>query len=112
MTLLIVLVCVAAYLGIGFMWAAPRYVTIYVEDCVSRFAILVDDPGRLEEWRREGAAFAIAVAFVWPFYFAGRRLLRRIAAAAAPSSYELKIQNKQQAKRIADLERDLGIGPS
>lgn len=107
MTVLIIIGGIATYLvvylAIGLGWVAPRHVTRAVADSIQRYPSLAERPGQIEEWRREEAGSALLIAVVWPFYLLGRFLLGRIAGAAPPTSYEL-------TQRIAELERELGIG--
>lgn len=110
MTLLVVLVCVVAYLAFGFGYVAPRYVTRQVEDHIRRLPALAKESGKVARWRREEAGFAVAPALCWPFYLLCRAVVGRIAAAAPLTSFELRAENEAQAKRIAELERELGIG--
>jgi hypothetical protein len=109
-TLVITLSCVVAYLAIGLVFIAPRWTARQVESDIRNFGLLADKPGKIEEWRRSAAGFSIAIACVWPFYLAWEWAIDRIVNASPPSTYELKLQNEQQAKRIADLEKELGIG--
>jgi hypothetical protein len=108
MTLVIVLACVAAYLVVGFRYAAPRFVTRMVESDIRQWPSLAHDS--TERWRREAAGFAVVIGFVWPFYLGGVLLLNAIAKSAPLTDYELRRKSEQQARRIADLERQLGIG--
>jgi hypothetical protein len=109
-TLLVVLAGIAAYLAVGFGYVAPRYVTRQVEGRIRRFSALAEEPGKVDGWRREEAGFSVLPALSWPFYLLGRALLGRIVAAAPPTSFELRAENEAQAKRIAELERELGVG--
>lgn len=108
-TLVIVLACVAGYLGIGFGYVAPRWAAREVENDIRNFKSLAGDPGRIDEWRRSAAGFAVVIALVWPLSLACRWLVDRIVDATPPSSRELEELAKQQAARIAELERELGI---
>lgn len=107
---MIALVIIAVYLAIGLGWVAPRYVTRAVADYIRRFPTLAGDPGRIEQWRREEVGLSLLVAFGWPLYLVGRLLLNWIAGASPLTSYELKVLSDQQARRIAELEEQLGMG--
>ncbi len=108
MTLAIVLACVAAYLFVGLRLVAPRFVTRMVANGIRQWPNIADDS--IERWRREAAGFAVVIAVGWPLYFVGTFLLDTISRAAPLTDYELRRKSEQQAKRIADLERQLGIG--
>ncbi len=114
MTLFIVLGCgfgsIAAYLIVGFGYVAPRWVTREVEESIRRCPTLAKDPAEVAEWRRDSAGLAWGPALVWPLYLLGRLVTNRIASAAPLTSHELRIENEQKAKRIAQLEKELGIG--
>ncbi|MEU4578964.1 hypothetical protein [Nonomuraea sp. NPDC023979] len=110
MTLFIVLAAVAGYLAIGLGYIAPRWAAREVENDIRQFGILAKDPGRIAEWRRDAAGFSVGIALVWPGYLVCRWLVDQIVHATPPSSHELKALNEQQARRIAELERELGIG--
>lgn len=117
--LLIVLACVVAYVAVGLKYAAPMYVTRAVNERIDMWSqdllewALKRDPDMIAKWRREETGCAFGVALVWPFYLAalGAKWMASVAIQDAPlTSYELKLQNDQQAQRIAELERELGIG--
>lgn len=110
--LVIVLVSLLAYLLVGFCWAAPNFVRGEMDRNLRDYKILADDPGRVEEWRRTSAAFAIGVALIWPLWAVNRLLAGAISARVGLSSEELKRANLEQAKRIAALERELGLDNS
>lgn len=110
MTALIIIGGIAVYLAIGLGWVAPRYITHAVANYIRRFPTLAGNPGRIEQWRREEAGLSLPIAFVWPLYLVGRLLLNWIAGASPPTSYELKILSDQQARHIAELEEQLGMG--
>lgn len=112
MTLLVVLGCVAAffaaYLAIGFGYIAPRYVTCEVADSIRKYPTIAT-PGNVAEWRRFAASMAWGTAIVWPFYLLGRAGTAWIHGRSPLTDHELKVKTEQQAKRIAELERELGI---
>lgn len=108
--LLIVLACIVAYLAVGFVYVAPRWVAREVEKYYERYPGLAKDPRKVAKWRRDMAGLAWGAALVWPFHSAARTLNDWIARATPLTSEELKAMNTQQAKRIAELERELGIG--
>jgi hypothetical protein len=119
--LLIVLASLIAYIAVGLKYVAPLYVTRAMEGRVRLWgqelldSVLDREPDRLERWRREEAGWAFGVALIWPLYLAGvaaERLAGVVVRDAPLTSYELKRQTEQQAKRIAELERDLGLGKS
>lgn len=110
MILTVVFGTLAAYLAYGFGYVAPRYVARQVAKNIERFPILADGPGQITSWRREAAVLSIPAALGWPLYLLGRALIDRIADTAPLTAHELKTLTDQQAKRIAELEAELGVG--
>ncbi|MEV0616154.1 hypothetical protein AB0I81_22765 [Nonomuraea sp. NPDC050404] len=109
-TALIVIAAIVTYLAIGLGYIAPRFVARDMENNLRDFERIAT-PERMRQWRREAAGFAIPIALIWPFYLTGRWLINRIVAASPLTTKELKLKNEELERRIADLERDTGIGP-
>ena len=110
--MMIALAVIAAYLFIGLYFIAPMSVRRQVQAHVQDFPSLSGTAEELASARREAAVFAIPLAFVWPFYLLGLLLMAGLGKRALLSDHELKILAKQQAQRIAELERELGITDS
>jgi hypothetical protein len=105
---IIVLALAAAYLRTGMRLAGRPYVTRQVQQHCERHPTLAEDYA--EEWRREAAFEALFVTAVWPLYLAFRSLVSRVAEAAPLSDHELRRQLADRDRRIAELERELGVG--
>jgi hypothetical protein len=101
-------VCGAAYLVAGMRIAGRPYVTRQVQQRCERHWILAED--HVDEWRREAAFEALFVTAIWPLYLGVRSLISRVADGAPLSDYELRRQLAERDRRIAELERDLGVG--
>ena len=111
-TLLIVLTCVVAYLAVGFFYFAPWWINREVEKAIRRWSHVAEDADEIADQRRFAASLAWLPALFWPFCWFGHWLTNRLAATTPITTHELKLKSEQQAKRIADLERELGIGRS
>lgn len=105
---IIVLALAAAYLRAGMRIAGRPYVTRQVQANGERYPNLAVD--HIEDWRREAAFEALFVTLIWPVYLGFRSLVSRVAEAAPLSDHELRRQIADRDRRIAELERELGVG--
>jgi hypothetical protein len=103
----IVIAGVGAYLFIGWRCIAPGWVTREVARQVRQFSVLAANEA--ETWRREAAATSIAIGLVWPLYLAFRLLTGKIADRAPLTDFEARQQLADRDRRIAQLERELGV---
>lgn len=99
------------YLWVGFAHVAPSYVAREMEAFARRCPTLVNDRQYVADRRRSTCGEAVFIAVVWLPYLAGRAATGAIARRAPFTDHELREQNRQQANRIAELERELGIDP-
>lgn len=100
---------------LGYFWMVRReaigFAQREVEDLIRRYEILYrDDPSRLDRERRETLMMGYFYGLFWPIVVPFRVLVDRTAQSMPKSSYELKQENARQARRITELERELGIG--
>ena len=107
--LLITLTALGAYITIGVRFAARPYVTREVERQCRTLPTLAKDTHTIERWRRTAAHEGLFVALIWPIALTIRHLGGALAASAPLSQAELKQQIQQRDRRIADLEREVGI---
>lgn len=111
MTGWIVLASIVTYLAASWRWFTPWFTTWSVGNQIRSWQEDDLDPARhVREWRSEAAAFGMLIAPFWPLWFAGWILLRRAAARAPLTEYEARQVAREQKARIAELERELGIG--
>jgi hypothetical protein len=110
-TLIITLAAVAAYLFVGWYLVAPRYVTREMARNFERWAILADRPDEVAGWRRFAAGEGAGLGLIWPAYLAARLVTGSIASRAPLCDQEARRKIAERDRRIADLERQLGIKP-
>lgn len=106
---LAILVGVAAYFAAGIRLAGRPYITREMDRHCSQYPNL-NTPADLERWRRQAAGESLFVAAIWPLYFAFRAITGHMAASAPLCDHEARRKVEQQGRRIAELERELGIG--
>ncbi|SEG94737.1 hypothetical protein SAMN04489712_15025 [Thermomonospora echinospora] len=104
MTVIVALGACVGYLYIGFRYLPP----IYIRRAVEYWGV--------PEARRNAAQQAAWMALVWPGYFVflglaalTRRLGDRLDKAAPLSPVELAARIQERDRRIAELERQLGL---
>jgi hypothetical protein len=110
-TLIIALAATAAYLVIGWRFIAPTWVTREVARQVEAYRFSAADPAEVAGWRRTAAGEGVALGLIWPVYLLGRFLLGKVADAAPLTDFEAKRKIAGRDRRIAELERQLGIKP-
>jgi hypothetical protein len=110
--LAIALACVAAYLWVGWRYIGPRYVVRQVNARVLDWTGdgLEVSAKRVADWRKQASGEAWGPAIVWPVCLLAWLLSGRLAIRAPLTDFEARQQAAAQAARIADLERQLGIG--
>jgi hypothetical protein len=109
--LVITLACLAIYLFIGWYFVAPRYVTREMARNFQRWSSLASVPGEVDGWRRFAAGEGAGLGLIWPVYLAGRLLTGGVARRAPLCDQEAKRKIAERDRRIAELERQLGIKP-
>ena len=107
---LIALGIVAGYLFIAWGLVAPRLTTRWLQAAMSRHPRLYQTPEEIRTERHEQAMIASLAALLWPLLLAGMLVVRRVAAASPLTAQETQAKVREQAARIAELERELGIG--
>lgn len=106
----ILIAIVLAYLRLGTRLAGRPYIPRAVQEHCKRYPTLAKDPVQVEGWRRDAAFESLFVTLVWPAYLTVRLLISQAAAAAPLSEHELRRQLADRDRRIAELERELGVG--
>lgn len=96
-TLLVVLACVAAYLAIGFGYAAPLFVGRGMRVHVRDYPALTS-PALLEAERQELAAASVLRALAWPAWLAWAALTDSIARRAPRTGLELRREAGDEAE--------------
>lgn len=107
--LLGVLAALGIYVTIGVRLAARPYVTREVERHCRDFPSLAAKPHQIDQWRRTAAYEGLVAALIWPIVLTIRHLGGALAASAPLSEVELKRQIQQRDRRIAELEREVGL---
>jgi hypothetical protein len=98
---LIFLAAVTVWLGVGFGLVAPRWITADVERSIREWPRLADNPGEIQEWRREAMTMCWGPALIWPLMF-----VRLLAVWSASRSRMTRVELE---RRIEQLEREAGI---
>jgi hypothetical protein len=104
---LLAAVSVAAYIGIGFTWAAPAYIRREVQENIKRWPTLVS-PQKIAEWRQDARWECFGPALIWPLMFF-RFLPAWADRRAGLTEYELEQRKQELQREIARLEREAGI---
>src|SRR5215469_11283951 len=107
---LIALGTVAGYLFIAWGLVAPRLAARWLQASINRHPSLYKKADEIREERHEQAIFASLAALLWPGLLIGLLIVKRVAAAAPLTSQEAQAKMRDQENRIAELERELGIG--
>ena len=96
-----------AYFATGMRLVGRPYVTRSVQSRCERYPNLAVD--HTEDWRRVATFEALFVSAIWPLYLTFRSLVSRVADGAPLSDYELRRELEGRDRRIAELERELGV---
>ncbi|MDP9870342.1 MULTISPECIES: hypothetical protein [Streptosporangium] len=102
----IVLGTVALHLYVGLARVAPIFIKRSMEDHVRLYPTLAEDAVHLARWRKDAAAEAMFVAFIWPFYIAVSGLRDHLANAAPLIDHEREIRYQQALVKIEQLEKE------
>ncbi len=115
----IVLACIAGYYWLGLRLVARPHVAREVEDYITENADhwktlhRVISAGEIERRvtaeRRLAAGEGLFLAAIWPIVLAFRAAMGGLLATVPLSSAEAQLQIQQRDRRIAELERELGI---
>lgn len=104
-TLLVVLGSIAAYLLIGALVARVSMPALWARALKEHS----NSSAGYTDWARGAVVTGVVVRWCfWPFMGPYELLARRIDAA---DPRELERRNKEQARRIEELERELGVKP-
>lgn len=106
---LAVLACIAVYYWLGIRLVARPFVTTQVAKHVRHFPTRSARLDDIDEERRFAAVGGLMLAAVWPFVLIGRLLVGRLAASAPLCDAEARELLKQRDRRVAELERELGM---
>jgi hypothetical protein len=108
-TLAIVLASVSGYLWVGWRFVGPRYIVRALEKHIREWPSLCR-PQDLARERRNVQTEAWLVMFIWPAAVLIWLITRTFPMRAPLTSLEASRKAEAQAARIAELERQLGIG--
>lgn len=117
--LLIVLACIAGYYWLG-LWLVgrphiTRGVANYITENAEHWKVLsrVVTPSEVERrvaaHRHFVAGEALMLAAAWPLVLVGRAAMGTLMAITPLSDAEAQLLLQQRERRIAELERELGI---
>lgn len=114
---MITLVCVLAYLTASLYGARHLYGRLRaraIDKIAAKATVLgpmhKDPVGRFNEWdRTETVIGSVLAAVFWPLALAGYGVYRFVTANPELSRTESAAERDRMAKRIRDLERELGI---
>ncbi len=117
--LLIVLACIAGYYWLGLRLVArphvAREVAGYITEHADHWKLMgrVVAPSEIERrvagQRRTASGEALFLAAFWPVVLASRAAMGVFMATTPLSGAESRLQIQQRDRRIAELERELGI---
>ncbi|MUN41426.1 hypothetical protein [Actinomadura litoris] len=99
----------AVYLALGVRYAAHPFIAREVEQSCQRWPSLMNEPGKIESWRRTAAIAGVGLAPLWPAYLLYRVAINALVKTAPLSPTELRRQVTDRDRRIAELERELGL---
>jgi hypothetical protein len=108
-TIVVVLSCIAIYCWAGIRLVAKPFVTTQVANHIRDYPTLAAKPGNIDAERRDMAGFGLALAVIWPAALVWRLLISGLVASAPLSDVEVQEQLKQRDRRVAELERELGM---
>ncbi|MGJ5831419.1 hypothetical protein [Streptomyces ossamyceticus] len=114
---MIALACVAAYLTASLYGARHLYGRLRARAIdkaakeMGPFGARYPDPvARFNEWDRGPTAFiSVVLALFWPIALVGYGVYRFVTSSPALSRTELAADRDAMAKRIRELEHELGI---